>query len=249
VPERTAPSEEQREIEGVARLETALGYRFRRLDLLTRALSHRSLASDLAPSSPPPPNNEQLEFLGDAVLGLVVTEALLNAFPALQEGHLAVIKSRLVSASNLYRVARALDLGSHLILSRGEDRSGGREKKTLLADALEAVVAAVYLDGGLEAARDVLRRHVLDNLEDAATSDGTPDPKTALQEYAHSLKLAIPRYQVLRETGPDHRKIFTVEVRVGRDCAAIGEGASKKSASQQAASLALDQLKAQRPEA
>lgn len=247
MPEPAAPSADHQEAEGLPRLEAALGYRFRRLDLLTRALSHRSVASDIAPAAAPPPNNEQLEFLGDAVLGLVVTETLLERYPALAEGRLAVIKSRLVSASNLYRVARGLDLGAHLILSRGEDRSGGREKKTLLADALEAVVAAVYLDGGLDAARDVLHRHVLHELDEEGDDASAPDPKTALQECAHSLKLPVPRYQVLRESGPDHRKIFTVEVRVGRDFSAIGEGASKKSASQQAASLALDRLKGASP--
>lgn len=232
----------------LGRLEAAIGHRFLDASLLKRALTHRSTASDHPQVLAPQANNEQLEFLGDAVLGMVVSETLVRRYPNLSEGDLTVIKSRLVSASHLYRIARDLDLGSYLILSRGEDRSGGREKKTLLADALEALIAAAYLDGGIDVAREFVDRHVVgDNIGEDEDPTRT-DPKGALQELAQALKLPIPRYKVLRESGPDHRKMFTVEVRAGKDVQAQGEGGSKKIASQRAASVALDRLRAQNGE-
>lgn len=143
-----------------------------------------------------------------------------------------------------------LGLGAHLILGRGEDRSGGREKRALLADALEALIAALYLDGGLDAARRFVVEHVLTAPESAADIEqiGHIDSKSALQEFAQAHKLPNPRYVVLRETGPDHRKRFTVEVRLGRDISASGEGGSKKSASQMAASAILRRLTEAPPE-
>lgn len=226
----------------LAALEAAVGHHFSDSSLLSRALTHRSVASDHPQHLAPHSNNEQLEFLGDAVLGMIVSETLLRRHPDLSEGRLTVMKSRLVSASHLYRVARALNLGQCLILSRGEDRSGGREKKTLLADALEAIIAAVYLDGGFEVVRRFIEDHIIATTSD---SDGDPDindPKGALQELAQSMKLPAPRYRVLQESGPDHRKQFTVEVRIGKDLHGAGLGGSKKSASQRAASVVLETL-------
>ncbi len=158
------------------------------------------------------------------------------------------MKSRLVSASHLYRVARAVDLGPALVLSKGEDRSGGREKQTLLADGLEAVIAALYVDGGLEAARAFVETFVVADVEKLATAESRLDPKGVLQELAQSRKLPLPRYQVLSETGPDHQKQFTVEVRVGKDVTATGEGSSKKTASQRAAERALSRMAAETPD-
>jgi ribonuclease III len=226
----------------LAALEAAVGHHFRDASLLNRALTHRSVASDRPQHLAPQANNEQLEFLGDAVLGMIVSETLLRRHPDLSEGRLTVMKSRLVSASHLYRIARTLNLGEYLILSRGEDRSGGREKKTLLADALEAIIAAVFLDGGYDVVQRFVEEQIIAVTE---ASDGDPDrndPKGALQELAQSMKFPAPRYRVLEETGPDHRKQFTVEVRVGKDLHAAAQGGSKKAASQRAASIVLETL-------
>lgn len=169
---------------------------------------------------------------------------LLQRHPELPEGDLSKLKARFVSAANLHRVAAKLGLGAHLILGRGEDLSGGREKRALLADALEALIAALYLDGGLDAARRFVVEWILTPTEAEGGLDDVDriDSKGALQEFAQARKLPSPRYIVLRETGPDHRKRFTVEVRLGREFTAIGEGASKKSASQMAASAVLRML-------
>lgn len=229
----------------LADLELAAGYRFQSLDLLRRALTHRSIASEQQNGLNPGVNNEQLEFLGDSVLGLVVTETLLERHSGLAEGDLTVMKSKIVSAPHLYRVARSLDLGAYLILGKGEELSGGREKKTLLADALEALIAAIYLDGGLAAAREFVTRHVIGDSAAPSPQDArSPDPKTALQSLTHARRLPPPRYRVIEETGPDHRKVFVVSVEVGRDLQATGEGGSKKTASQSAAAVLLHRLRA-----
>lgn len=224
-------------------LESAIGHHFRDVNLLSRALTHRSIASEQQQKLVPRMDNERMEFLGDAVLGFVVSEALLTQHADLPEGQLSKIKSHVVSASHLYEVAIRIKIGEYLILGRGEELSGGREKKALLADAMEALIAAVYLDAGMEAARQFVLNFVM--AEDPSSenpSRETGDAKSALQELAQSLKLPAPRYQVLKESGPDHRKIFTVEVRVGRDYVATGEDGSKKSASQNAARAVLEQL-------
>jgi ribonuclease-3 len=207
---------------------------------LRRALTHRSILSE-AQNGAQYENNEQLEFLGDSILGFVVSDVLLEQNPDLPEGDLSKLKAKFVSASTLHRVASKLNFGPNLILGRGEDLSGGREKRALLADALEAVIAAIYLDSGLDAARTFIVSHILGSPAEVVDSHESQlnDSKSALQEFAQARKMPNPRYIVLRETGPDHRKRFTVEVRVGRDFTAVGEGASKKSASQVAASAVL----------
>ncbi len=224
-------------------LEAALGYEFRDPSLLRRALTHRSVASDHQYKKSAESDNERLEFLGDSVLGFVVSEALILHQPDGAEGQLSKLKSRIVSASHLYEVAVTLSLGEHLILGRGEELSGGRQKRALLADALEALIAAIYLDGGMEPARQFIQQRILAPInETLAAGVDYSDPKSTLQELAQSLKLPPPRYSVLREAGPDHRKLFTVEVRLGKDHSAQGEGGSKKLASQNAATAILSQL-------
>jgi ribonuclease-3 len=198
-------------------------------------------------------DNEQLEFLGDSILGFLVAEALVSRHAESREGELSRIKAHLVSAAHLHGVARRLDIGSHLELGRSEEMSGGRSKKTLLVDALEALIAAIYLDGGAEAARTFIAAHVLDApfVGDAdAGTDIQPamtNFKSALQELAQSLKLPAPRYVILRERGPEHSKMFTVEVRVGKDASAQAEGRTKKIASQRAARSMYDKLKGPGP--
>ncbi len=223
-------------------LEELLGYRFQRPELLQRALTHRSSIYEKN-SQAAAADNEQLEFLGDAILGFLVSDMLLERCPQFSEGRLSKLKAQLVSATHLHEVALKIGLGGHLRLGRGEELSGGREKKALLANALEAVIAAVYLDGGMEPAREFVARYVIGQAELPQAGLEVTDYKSALQEKAQALKLPQPRYSIIEERGPEHAKTFLVEVRVGRDWSSRAEGLSKKSASQKAAQRVLEQLK------
>lgn len=231
-----------------AELESRLNYRFRNSELLRRALMHSSLANELRASGADATDNEQLEFLGDSVLGFLVAEALVRRFPAAREGELSRQKAHLVSAAHLHGVARRLDVGSFLQLGRSEEMSGGRSKKTLLVDGLEAIMAAIFLDGGMEAASDFVSNHVLDAPfagDEEAGTDIQPaitNFKSALQELAQSRNLPQPRYSVVREKGPEHSKTFTVEVRVGKGCNGQAEGRTKKVAAQRAARTVYERL-------
>lgn len=226
-------------------LESEIGYSFHDSCLLERALSHKSFRFEQPTADPGVlGDNEQLEFLGDSVLGFLVAEQLVLIFPTMPEGGLSKRKAHLVSAQQLYVAAEKLRLGEFLRLGRGEEMSGGRSKRALLANALEALIAAIYLDGGLEVAREFIRQFIIaDFLADGSDSDSkVNDHKSALQEYTQKLKLPTPRYSIVKEQGPEHSKIFTVEVRVGKELASRAEGFSKKSAGQKAAQLALAQL-------
>lgn len=224
-------------------LEAVLDYRFGDRQLLARALTHRSIASEKGPAGAGS-DNEQLEFLGDAILGFLVSESVLARFPGLAEGELSKLKSRLVSTAHLHRVGLALKIGEYMVLSRGEDISGGRQKRAIVADAVEALLAALYLDGGMDQARRFVAEKVIAEGESVEASlDGAlTDAKSALQELAQARKLPVPRYYIVHEDGPDHRKIFTVEVRVGKDLSAAASGESKKAASQKAAATMLTRL-------
>jgi len=235
-----------------ASLELRIDYRFIDSELLRRALTHSSLANETRNGPGSPLNdNEQLEFLGDSVLGLLVAEALVRRFPGQREGELSRLKAHLVSAAHLHGVARRLDLGSYLELGRSEEMSGGRAKKTLLVDGLEAVIAAIYLDGGLDVARSFVCTHVLDapsGCDEDAGTDIQPaitNFKSALQELAQSRKLPQPRYSIVKERGPEHSKTFTVEVRVGKDLTGQAEGRTKKVAAQRAARGVYERLVAE----
>jgi ribonuclease III len=225
-----------------ASLELQIGHRFQNPETLRRALIHSSHAHEVR-SAPNAPlyDNQRLEFLGDAILGFLVADALVHRFPTHREGELSAQKAHLVSAAHLYGVARRLDLGAYLELGRSEEMSGGRAKKTLLVDALEAVIAAMYLDGGLEPVRNFVAAHVLDaRFEDDQGEDTGVQPaitnfKSALQELAQARNLPQPRYAIVRERGPQHAKTFTVEVSVGTGWRAQAEGRTKKIASQRAA--------------
>jgi len=233
----------------LATLESRIDYHFSEPELLRRALTHSSLANE-SRNGPGTPlrDNEQLEFLGDSVLGFLVAEALVSRHPEYREGELSRQKAHLVSAAHLYGVARRLDLGSFLELGRSEEMSGGRAKKTLLVDALEAVIAAIFLDSGLEAVRRLVAAHVLDapyaGDEDAGTDiqPAIANFKSALQELAQARRLPQPRYSIVRETGPEHSKMFTVEVRVGKDLAGQADGRTKKIAAQRAARRVYERL-------
>jgi ribonuclease-3 len=236
-----------------ATLEQRIQYRFSDPEMLRRALTHSSLANESRGAGTPMGDNEQLEFLGDSVLGFLIAEALVQRFPGQTEGELSRQKAHLVSAAHLHGVARRIDLGSYLDLGRSEEMSGGRAKKTLLVDALEAVIAAVYLDGGVEPARTFIRDFVLDaplgSDEDAGTDiqPAITNFKSALQELAQSRHLPQPRYAIVRERGPEHSKVFTVEVRVGKDWTGQAEGRTKKVAAQRAARGVYERLRQEAP--
>ena len=232
-------------MEGVAKLQAVIGYQFRNAELLTRALTHKSRAFETNSQQPERlPDNEQLEFLGDAILGFLISEVLVARHPSFLEGQLSKLKAYLVSATHLHNVAVTLDLGAYLYLGRGEEMSGGRSKRALLSDAVEALIAAMYADGGI----DPVRRFVLDRVvasfddELAEDEDLVVDYKSALQEAAIARGLPVPRYVLVRETGPEHRKTFTVEARVGPLFAERSEGTSKKTAGQRAAQQVLSAI-------
>lgn len=225
-------------------LERRLGYIFRNRELLNRALTHKSRAFEKnAATNGALDSNEQLEFLGDSVLGFLVSEILVERFPDFAEGRLSKSKARLVSSDHLHVVAQRLDLGPYLLLGRGEEMSGGREKKALLANALEALIGAMHLDGGAGGVREFVLREVVGGPEPSSEAgDDVSDFKSALQELAQSRKLPAPRYRIVASRGPEHSKLFTVEAQVGGDWAARAEGPSKKAAGQRAAELLLRQM-------
>ncbi len=223
-------------------LEEVLGYAFKDQKLLERALTHKSRVYEKNLQSVFD-DNEQLEFLGDAILGFIVSELLVSRHADYPEGRLSKLKAHLVSASHLYEVAQSLSLGDHLLLGRGEELSGGRLKPALLANAMEAIIAAIYLDGGVDAARDLITRHIAAESEPRdQNSERVLDYKSALQEMTQALKLPQPRYAIVEERGPEHAKTFVVEVRVGREWMSQAEGLSKKSAGQKAAQQVLEKL-------
>ena len=232
-----------------ALLEQRLGHKFARPALLHDALTHSSAVPEIRASQGESynvraaVNNERLEFLGDAVLELLTSEYLLEAFPDWTEGQLSKSRARLVNAHSLEAVARRLRLGDHLRLGRGEEKTGGREKQTLLADAFEAVLAAIYLDAGLAAAREVLRHTLFEQaLEEAGERMAESDRKSALQELLQSRGQVPAEYRVVGESGPDHQKIFKIEVWVNGSRVASAEGGTKKEAEQRAARKALTLL-------
>jgi len=228
-------------------LEERLGRGFRNPELLRRALTHSSAIPELrgidAADVPPPENNEQLEFLGDAVLDLLASEYLVDKFPKWTEGQLSKSRARLVNAQALELAARRLRLGEHLRLGRGEEKTGGREKPALLADAFEAVVAAIYLDGGLAAAKEMLRLTLFElALEEGSRPLFEADRKSALQEFLQGRGKPPAEYRLAAESGPDHQKTFQVEVWAEGSCLASGQGSTKKEAEQRAAGTALGRL-------
>lgn len=191
----------------------------------------------------PEESNEKLEFLGDAVLELIVSEELVRGFPDWSEGQLSKSRARLVNATAISLSAQRLGVGKYLLLGRGEEKTGGRTKPALLADAYEALIAAIYLDGGFEAARAFVRRTLVEgSISVVAERLGHTDHKSALQEFLQSRGMTPGAYHVIAETGPDHQKTFRVEVRIGGQVTAIGCGRTKKEAEQSAAIAALIQL-------
>ena len=222
-------------------IETRIDYRFKDRGLLEHALTHKSRAAEDVSGGVA--DNESLEFLGDAVLGLVVADVLFRQYPNYDEGQKSKIKASVVSTHSLARHAEEIRLGDQLILGRGEEKTGGRFKQALLADAYEALIAAIYLDGGLEAAETFLRRELKDAIDAGAIENFVgQDYKSALQERVQALGQPLPEYRVAGEAGPDHRKVFTVDVVVDGDVLGSATGKAKKEAEQEAARLALERL-------
>ncbi len=223
-------------------LQLAIGYRFRDRGLLEHAMTHTSRANEDVSGGVL--DNESLEFLGDAVLGFVVADLLFREFPAFDEGHKSKLKASLVSTTTLARQAERLGLGDHLLLGRGEEKTGGRRKQALLADGYEALIAAIYLDGGIEQAHAFIVRELGDAIVVAKRHGvaGQQDYKSALQELVQARELPLPEYRLVGTVGPDHRKQFRVEVVVRGEPLAEAVGPSKKEAEQEAARVALEKL-------
>jgi ribonuclease-3 len=221
-------------------LQARIGYRFTDRGLLEHALTHKSRAAEDASGGVA--DNESLEFLGDAVLGLVVADTLFHQYPTYNEGQKSKVKAAVVSTQALARQAEEIRLGEHLILGRGEEKTGGRFKQALLADAYEALIAAIYLDGGLDAAAAFLRRELKAGIDAGSAQTFAPDYKSALQERLQALGRPLPEYRVSGEAGPDHRKVFSIEVLASGEVLGTASGRAKKEAEQEAARIALDKL-------
>jgi ribonuclease-3 len=243
--DEAAASEVRRISETLGPLEKRIGYAFRDLGLLEHALTHRSRAHEDASGGVI--DNESLEFLGDAVLGFVVSDMLFHRYPTHSEGYKSKVKAGIVSAASLARLAEEIDLGRYVLLGRGEEKTGGRRKLAILADSFEALIAAVHLDGGIDAARIfILSRFgpLIDSAgERAAEASFTEDWKSELQEWLQATGRGLPHYRLAGSQGPDHRKRFEVEVVVGGTVAGKAAGRSKKDAEQQSARAALHRLR------
>jgi ribonuclease III len=224
-------------------LQQAIGYRFRDRGLLEHAMTHTSRANEDVSGGVH--DNESMEFLGDAVVGFVIADVLFREFPDFDEGEKSKTKAALVSTATLARQAERLNLGEHLLLGRGEEKTGGRRKQALLADGYEALIAAIYLDGGIEHVRAFIVREFAPLLAEVQQHGiaGSQDYKSALQELLQARDQPLPEYRLVATMGPDHRKLFQVEVVVNGEALAESTGPSKKEAEQDAARAALDKLK------
>ena len=224
----------------IKRFEKRLGYKFKRREHLKRALTHKSFTNELRLAATE--NNERYEYLGDAVLELSISRLLMDRFPEHPEGELSKLRAAIVNEEQLAELAREISLGDYLYLGKGEDQTGGRDKPSLLSDAFEAVLGAVYLDRGFDKAFAVVGRHYEGILDRAGGVGFVKDYKTKLQEESQCRYRAIPRYKLAGEHGPDHRKLFEVHLYIRDDLWGIGKGQSKKAAEQAAAKEALDKM-------
>jgi ribonuclease III len=219
------------------KFQQSIDVSFHNSDLLKEALTHRSYLNEHPSWSLP--HNERLEFLGDAVLELIVTRALFDAYPTFEEGKLTGVRAALVNCQMLFSVANSIGLGDFILMSRGEAKEGGKARESLLADAFEALLGAIYLDGGYDAARLFVERHVLPNTKDILQNNLYKDAKSAFQEYVQEKFKVTPTYKILKEIGPDHSKEFHVGVFIDKKQIATGQGMSKQEAEQEAAKNGL----------
>jgi len=218
-------------------LEEKLNYKFKNKELLITALTHKSFSNENRDAK----DNERLEFLGDSVLSLVISDYLIDQFPNFSEGDLSKLKSKLVSKTTLSKVARRIDLGKYLFLGKGEEKTGGRKKSSILANTLEATIGSLYKDAGFEKAKNIVILLFSKELEDILK--GKKDYKSILQEYTQSNFGCIPKYRIIREIGPEHEKTYFVEVFIKEKSYGIGKGKKIKLAEQMAAKIALKKLK------
>ena len=221
-------------------LQQNIGYQFHSLHLLRQSLIHRSFANESG--DPNIEDNEKFEFLGDSVIGFVISDLLYHSFPNFREGDMSRVKSHVVSESFLARLARDIDLGEFMLLGKGEASSGGHRKNSLLSDCYEALVAAVYLDGGIEPAREFLIRSFKERIETLVYDRHILDHKSLLQEHAQEIFHCIPRYRLRRTIGPDHERTYEMELHIQGDIFSVGTGRNKKEAEQNAAKAALEKL-------
>jgi ribonuclease III len=219
-------------------IQQRIGYQFGNRELLERALTHKSYANENRLSV----HNERLEFLGDAVLGLIISEYLMNACPASSEGDLSRIRAAVVSETALASIARGIGLGNYLLLGRGEEQTGGRDKDSLLANCLEALIASIYLDAGNSAVEEFIIRFFEELIKKTCASRNTLDYKTEIQELCQERMKQLPEYRIAAQTGPDHLKQFTIELIIKGEVYGRGIGKNKKEAEQRAAKEALDKL-------
>jgi len=221
-------------------VEKAVGYSFKKKEFLQRALTHKSYANERKMAHEE--HNERLEFLGDAVLELAVSELLMRRFPKYSEGELSKLRAAIVNEKQLANFARSFGLGDHLYLGKGEEQTSGREKQSLLADVYEAILGAIYLDRGFLKAAQIIQRHYGRLLDDTPSEEIYRDYKTELQERSQSAFKSIPRYRLVAERGPDHDKIFEIELYIRNELFGRGQGRNKKDAEQLAAKEALVKL-------
>ncbi|MCP4633647.1 MAG: ribonuclease III [candidate division Zixibacteria bacterium] len=224
----------------ISELESKFGYTFRNKNILTVALCHRSIQNST--KSDGPVSNERLEFLGDSVLGMVISEYLYSKYPDFREGKLTKLKGSLVSEAVLFKVAKSIDFGKHLLMSKDEHKSGGRNRKTILADGYEAVLGAIYLDGGLEPAINAIKKHILEKHKTIISGDEHANYKGKLLEYMQGQGWGVPRYEVVDESGPEHKKSFKVVAKIRGKRMGYGIGDTKKEAERRAAKVAFDKL-------
>ncbi len=223
-------------------LQRVLKVKFRRLPLLDQALLHSSYVNELPKERPL--HNERLEFLGDAVLELIISHELFDTYPQYLEGDLTKLRAAVVRKSTLAKIADRLEIGSYICLGKGEEAGGGRNRKSLLADAMEAIIGAIYLDGGLKAAKKFVILHFGDEIERLSRDYHKMDYKSILQEITQSRFQVLPKYIVKSETGPPHDRVYEISLAIAGESYGIGKGRSKKEAQQNAARTALAKLKA-----
>ena len=224
----------------IVELEAAIGYRFQNITLLQNALAHSSYANERWHNSLK--SNERLEFLGDSILGMVVAEHLYRGYPDRPEGELTRMRADMVCETSLAKVAVAIGFGKHMLLGHGEEQGGGRNRASILADAVESVIAAIFLDGGMEPTKAFITKFILCNVPEKRLKNA--DYKTALQELVQQKKNQVISYELVAESGPDHDKHFVVRVLLNGNPLGEGNGTSKKRAEQDAARIALEQLNA-----
>ena len=224
----------------LSHLETTMGYQYKDSQLLLRALTHSSYSNENKKEKLK--NNERLEFLGDSVLGLIISEYLFSHYTTLEEGQLTKIRAKIVCESSLCGAAKALNLGEYMLFGRGEELTGGRERTSILSDAFEAVIASIFLDGGMEVARDFVLKELQPVIADAVQGKLFVDYKTRLQEVIQVHKNNRIKYEIVREEGPDHAKLFYTEVKLNDELIGVGSGRSKKESEQEAAREGLKRL-------